>query len=233
LFNDTFINYFEPALGLRAVELLEAGGYDVVLANAGCCQRTRMSKGLLHQARSDGLKTMQNLAAFADQGLPIVFIEPSCASAVLDDLPDLLDDPTLGERIRPHAMLIDQFLAEQLDAGKVRVAPQAGVTEVVVHTHCHQKALAHTDATRRVLDHAKGLVVHEIDAGCCGMAGSFGYEHHDLSLAIGERRLFPAVTEANARNATICANGTSCRHQIHDGLTIDAKHLIELIELHA
>lgn len=231
LFNDTFVNYFEPGLGLRAVELLEAGGYDVTLANAGCCQRTRMSKGLLHQARRDGLKTMRNLAAFADQGLPILFIEPSCASAVLDDLPDLLDDPTLGERIGPHAMLIDQFLAEQLDAGKVRVAPRPAVAEVVVHTHCHQKALAHPDATRRVLDHAKGLVVHEIDAGCCGMAGSFGYEHHDLSLAIGNRRLFPAVTEANARNATVCTNGTSCRQQIHDACTIDAKHLIELIEL--
>lgn len=231
LFNDTFINYFEPALGLRAVELLEAGGYEVILANAGCCQRTRISKGLLHQAKRDGLKTMQTLASFAEQGLPILFIEPSCAAAVLDDLPDLLDDPKLDDLIRPHAMLIDQFLADHLEAGKLRAVPRSGTTEVLVHTHCHQKALPHADATRRVLGQVQGMTVREIDAGCCGMAGSFGYEHHDISMTIGQSRLFPAAVAARARDAAICANGTSCRHQIYDGCTISAKHLIDLIDL--
>ncbi|MEM9914150.1 MAG: FAD-binding and (Fe-S)-binding domain-containing protein [Planctomycetota bacterium] len=224
LFNDTYTNTMEPHLGVVAVELLEGCGYRVILANAGCCQRPRLSKGLVKEAKKLGTKTMANLDAFAKQGLPIVCLEPSCASALADDLPDLIDDAELGQRVANQVKMIDVFL--EAEGVKLR----SKHPDVLLHGHCHQKALFGTKAIHQLAATMPDTTCEEVDSGCCGMAGSFGYEHHDLSEKIGEDRLFTAVREAVKDGKTIVACGISCRHQLHDFLDVKAKHWVETVE---
>lgn len=229
LFNDTYASYYEPGVGRSAIELLQACGYNVELANAGCCQRPAISKGLLRDAKRGGEATLRNLLGFAEQGVPIVFLEPSCASAIADDLPDLVDDRALGEAVQSQCKMLDDFLADELEAGRLGGRFVANEAELLIHGHCHQKALFGTKGMHRLFASIEGLNFSEVDSGCCGMAGSFGYEHYDLSMQIGEQRLFPAVREAKSQGAAICANGTSCRHQISDGCGVEAKHWVELV----
>lgn len=229
LFNDTYMNFYEPGIGRAAIDLLSSCGYDIVIADAGCCQRPAMSKGLLREAKQKGEATLQHLLAYAEQGLPILFLEPSCASAIADDLPDLVDDRALGQAVKTQCHMLDDFLAEQLDSGKLAGHFVTDDTELLIHGHCHQKALFGTKGLHRLFASIAGLAFSETDSGCCGMAGSFGYEHYDLSMQIGEQRLFPAVRQAAERGATVCANGTSCRHQISDGCDVQAKHWVELV----
>jgi len=231
LFDDTFTSCHEPWIGVRAVELLEGCGYEVILANAGCCQRPRLSKGMVRDAKRDGLETLRNLAAFAERGLPILYCEPSCASAIMDDLPDLIDDPALGEKVKQACHLLDTFLGQQLEAGAIDVAFEAEAGEVLIHGHCHQKSLTGTAGLHTLLRRVEGLKVSEVDAGCCGMAGSFGYEHYEVSMAIGGQRLFPAAKNAQQRGAAVCANGFSCRHQLADGCGVRGRHFVELIRV--
>ncbi|HEX7009268.1 MAG TPA: FAD-linked oxidase C-terminal domain-containing protein [Phycisphaeraceae bacterium] len=228
LFNDTFTNFMEPGVGRAAVRLLEACGYQVILANAGCCQRTRISKGLLHLARRDGEQTLRRLDEYVREGLPIVVLEPSCASALADDLPDLIGDEALGKRVAAQVRMIDVFLAQQIAAGRLTPRFTSPFKRVLVHGHCHQKALFGTDAMKQVFEQTPGLDVQLIDAGCCGMAGSFGYEHYDLSLKIGEDRLFPAVRSRQEGDG-IVACGFSCRHQVRDACGVQARHFVEVI----
>ena len=223
LFNDTYTQTMEPRLGLAAFDLLEGCGYRVTLADAGCCQRPRMSKGLVREAKRLGTKTLENLDRFAQQGLPILCLEPSCASALRDDLPDLVDDVELGRRVAEQVQMIDVFLEQQ------GVELACDHAQVLLHGHCHQKALFGTDAIRRLFAGMPGTTCREVDSGCCGMAGSFGYEHHELSQTIGEDRLFPAVRDAVARGQTVVACGISCRHQLHDFLGVQAKHWVEVV----
>jgi len=231
LFDDTFTSYHEPWIGVRAVELLEGCGYEVILADAGCCQRPRLSKGMVRDAKRDGLDTLRRLAKFAESGLPILFCEPSCALAIMDDLPDLIDDAALGEQVKQSCHLLDTFLARQLETGAIAVAFEADADEVLIHGHCHQKSLTGTAGLHTLLRRVEGLKVSEVDAGCCGMAGSFGYEHYDVSMAIGGQRLFPAAREARQRGAAVCVNGFSCRHQLADGCGVPGKHVVELIRV--
>jgi Fe-S oxidoreductase len=228
LFDDTYASCLEPRVGLAAVELLEGCGYEVVLARAGCCQRPRLSKGLVRQAKRHGTRTMQRLDEFARQGLPIVCLEPSCASALADDLPDLLDDEAMGRRVAASVRMIDVFLDEQVAAGKI--APLSVLPgRYLLHGHCHQKAEFGTAAIHRHFARAGSVEWSEVDSGCCGMAGSFGYEHYDLSRQIGEDRLFPAVRAAVAEGKTIIACGISCRHQLRDLLNVEARHWVEVM----
>jgi len=230
LFDDTYANYMEPRVGLSAVELLEGCGFEVILAKAGCCQRPRLSKGLVRAAKRDGTKTMQNLDVYAKQGLPIICLEPSCASALADDLPDLVDDAELGQRVAAQIRMIDVFLEEEVEAG--RVPPlQVDAGEYALHGHCHQKAEFGTAAIHNHFERVDGAECEEVDSGCCGMAGSFGYEHYDLSQAVGEDRLFPAVRRAVADEKTVLACGISCRHQLRDVLDVEAKHWVEVVTL--
>ncbi len=229
LFDDTYANYMEPHVGLSAVELLEGCGYEVILAKAGCCQRPRLSKGLVRAAKRDGTKTMEKLDAFARQGLPILCLEPSCASALADDLPDLIDDEELGRRIASCVKMIDVFLDEEVAAGKI--APLASsASKFLLHGHCHQKAEFGTRAIHNHFGRLAEVTCEEVDSGCCGMAGSFGYEHYDVSRQVGEDRLFPAVRAAMSDDKTIIACGISCRHQLSDVLDVDAKHWVEVVK---
>ena len=228
LFDDTYASYFEPRIGRAAVALLEDCGYEVVLANAGCCQRPRISKGLLRQAKADGTRTMHNLDKYAQQGLPILALEPSCASALTDDLPDLCDDADMARRVSQQVKMIDVFLAEEMAAGRIDVSFTTKCKRVLLHGHCHQKALYGTEAMRRVLDGIEGLTVNEVDAGCCGMAGSFGYEKYDLSMKVGEDRLFPAIRKRDDKTVPV-ACGFSCRHQVRDACGVMPKHWVEIL----
>ncbi len=228
LFDDTYANYMEPNVGLAAVELLEGCGYEVVLAKAGCCQRPRLSKGLVRAAKRHGTKTMQNLDVFAREGLPILCLEPSCASALADDLPDLIDDDELGGRVASCVKMIDVFLDEEVAAG--RIAPlRASADKLLLHGHCHQKAEFGTAAIHNHFSRMPNVTCEEVDSGCCGMAGSFGYEHYEVSRKVGEDRLFPAVREAMGEGKTIIACGISCRHQLRDFLDVRAQHWVEVV----
>jgi Fe-S oxidoreductase len=187
-----------------------------------------LSKGLVRDAKRHGTRTMQNLDVFARQGLPILCLEPSCASALADDLPDLLDDEPLGRRVASCVQMIDVFLDREVAAG--RIPPlRATAAQFLLHGHCHQKAEFGTAAIHRHFARMTGVTCQEVDSGCCGMAGSFGYEHFDLSQQIGEDRLFPAVRRAAAAGQTIIACGISCRHQLHDCLDVPAKHWVEVV----
>jgi Fe-S oxidoreductase len=234
LFADTYINFHEPAVGISAYELLRSCGYEVILANVGCCQRPKISHGFLREAKKEGLKTVMGLKPYFDKGLKVVVCEPSCASALNDDLPDLIDDKGLADQLKEYVMMIDVFLAEEVEAGNIDVEFESTVGDVAVHGHCHQKALYGTTSMKAIYDQT-GNKVEEIPSGCCGMAGSFGYEkeHYDLSKKIGESILFPAVEKHTKENKEIVACGFSCRHQIEHFTGVQPKHWVQTIKVKA
>jgi len=230
LFRDTYLDYYTPSIGISAVELLESCGYEAIPARAGCCQRPRISHGFLREAKRIGEKTLRALDASIQQGLPVVVCEPSCASALTDDLPDLMDDEDLARRIVENVTMIDVFLHREVLAGHLSCGFTSPYREVFIHGHCHQEALYGTEAMRALLARVPGMAVTVIDSGCCGMAGSFGHEkeHYDLSMKIGEDRLFERVRQL-PQGAALVACGFSCRHQIADGTGVQALHWVETI----
>ncbi len=230
LFDDTYMNHHEPEVGVAAAALLESCGYEVVLARAGCCQRPRISHGFLREAKRDGEKTLRNIDRFIREGLPVVVCEPGCASALTDDLPDLIDDEALAARIAAGVFPIEVFRAREIREGRLDVRFESRETRVVLHGHCHQKSSSGTAPLRRILGRVPSLRFEEIDSGCCWMAGSFGYEkeHYDLSMRIGEDRLFPAL-RALPEEARIVACGFSCRHQIEHAVGRKAVHWVETL----
>ena len=230
LFNDTYMNFHETNVGISAVELLESCGYEVILANAGCCQRPGISHGFLRKAKKEGEKTLRNLDKFIQQGLQIVVCEPGCCSALTDDLPDLIEDEQLGKRIKSNVMMIDEFLYREILNGNLDCSFTSPYNSILIHGHCHQKSLYGTTSMKEVLGRVPDIKVTEVDSGCCGMAGSFGYEkeHYDLSMQIGEDRLFPAVRNREEGTAVV-ACGFSCRHQIDHGTGVKALHWVETL----
>jgi Fe-S oxidoreductase len=227
LFADTFMIYNYPEIGRAAVELLEGVGFEVMLAPAGCCGRPMISKGLLDAAKSAARKNLAALQPLAEQAIPIVGCEPSCILTFRDEIPDLLGKD--AQTVAGDTMLIDEFLIDQHRRSPLPLTGIGGGRRVLFHGHCHQKALIGSAASRRVLSEA-GFVVEEVDSGCCGMAGAFGFEaeHYDLSMAIGERRLLPSV-RAQTGDTAIVAMGVSCRQQIAHGTGRRALHLVELL----
>ena len=230
LFEDTYMSYHETNVGISAVELLESCGYEVILAKAGCCQRPGISHGFLKEAKRNGGKTLRNLDKYIQDGLKVVVCEPGCFSSLIDDLPDLVGDKELAKRVRANIMMIDAFLLEEINSGRLDCSFTSPFKNVVIHGHCHQKALSGTTAMTEILAKASGVEVEEINSGCCGMAGSFGYEkeHYDESMAIGNDRLFPAIRE-RAEGAAVVACGFSCRHQIADGTGVKPIHWVETV----
>jgi FAD/FMN-containing dehydrogenase/Fe-S oxidoreductase len=220
LFHDTFMNYHEPDIGKAAVAVLEASGYEVVLAKKVCCGRPALSKGMLDRARVLARQNVDALSGFARDGVPIVGLEPSCILTLRDEYLDLVpgDDAKV---VAETSVLLEELDGLDLD---FRNAP----ANVVVHGHCHMKALVGMEPLMAFLKKMASDVTF-IDSGCCGMAGSFGYEreHFDVSLQMAERRLLPAVREA-AADAVVVAPGTSCRHQIADATGRRAIHPAEL-----
>jgi len=230
LFEDTWMLYHQPGVGISAVTALEAFGFEVILANAGCCQRPRISKGFLDLAKRDGQQTILNLCHYINQGLDIVVCEPSCYSALTDDLPDLLGDRHIAAQLKQHIRPIEAVLLEALNNNEVPKQMTTHEAELLVHGHCHQKALYGTNDLMALLDKLPAVKAKLINAGCCGMAGSFGYEkdHYDISLKVGQERLFPAI-ENCPDSCTPVTTGFSCRHQIKDGTNKVAPHWLEVL----
>ena len=228
---DSFTSFTEVGIGRAGIELLELAGYRVHLVSEGCCGRSSMSKGLLDDARERALDLQERLLPFAERGVPIVGFEPSCLMTLREEHVQLTRTEaarTVAERVR----LPEELLVEAIDAGDLRLAatPEAHAQPIVFHGHCHQKAAVGTAPTVALLQRIPGAEVSEIDAGCCGMAGSFGFEaeHYDLSIAIGSQRLFPAI-EAAGEGSLVAATGVSCRQQIGHGTGRQGEHPLVLL----
>lgn len=232
LFGDCFVTYNESHIGTAAVKVLGALGYDVIVPRTGCCGRAMISTGLLPAAIAEADRTLGQLEPYVnDPNVRAVLVaEPSCLSSFKDDwlLLDLKSSMDLRQKLAAKSYLIEEFVDKAWDAHPVRPAFKPVTTPLLLHGHCHQKALWGDGTSAGLLRRLAGDKVTVIPSGCCGMAGAFGYtaDHYDVSMKIGELSLFPPV-RANP-DATVCAPGTSCRHQIHDGTGRKAIHPIEL-----
>ncbi|MDR0787085.1 MAG: FAD-binding oxidoreductase [Gemmatimonadota bacterium] len=223
LLDDTFHNYFEPRPLSAAARVIGRAGYSVELPERQvCCGRSLISKGLLPEAKETLRDLVEVLAPAAEAGIPIVGVEPSCILTLRDELPDLVSGP------RAKAIASQTFTFEEFLAGPAEYQPGRLERNAVVHGHCHQKALVGMEPTRKLLSRVEGLEYRILDSGCCGMAGSFGYEegHYEVSRAAGERVLFPAV---RAAEDLVVAPGFSCRSQIKD--FCDGRRAIHTAEL--
>jgi FAD/FMN-containing dehydrogenase/Fe-S oxidoreductase len=219
LFNDTFTNHFEPEIGAAAVEILERGGCTVNIVAPGCCGRPLISQGLLGQAAEGATKLVGRLFPVADRGDKILFCEPSCLSAVKEDLPSLLrDELARNARVVANACVMFEEFAATLDL-PLRPGPE----KILLHGHCHQKSMGMLGATSSLLSRIPGASVVDLDAGCCGMAGSFGYTHYDVSVAIANRKLIPSVNTMKPGEVLV-APGSSCRRQVMDLTGATALH---------
>jgi len=229
---DSFTTFTEPQVGRAAIELLEAAGWQVRLESAGCCGRASISKGLLDQAKEMARDMAGRLAPYAERGVPIAGCEPSCLLTLREEHLALLPDDPRAQVVAAQAKLVDELLLEAIEDGSLRLRADSPVSgrRILLHGHCHQKALAGTAATVALLGAIPGAEVVELDAGCCGMAGSFGFEteHYELSMQIGESRLFPALRREDA-GTLVAATGVSCRQQIAHGVGREARHPVQLV----
>ncbi len=229
LFNDTFTNYYDPSIGLAALDVLAAAGIHAGLARHRCCGRPQISKGLLRSATRLAEHNTEALYPHAAAGRAIVFCEPSCLSAIREDGPALVRGETRrrAEAVANAAVLFESFA----DTIVTRLTLKPGPAAILLHGHCHQKSMGLVPAAKSLLSKIPGASVVDLDSGCCGMAGSWGYarEHFEVSRAIGERTLFPAV-RARTPGAIVAAAGTSCRHQLRDFTGIEAVHPAVLLQ---
>jgi Fe-S oxidoreductase len=237
LFADTFNRYFEPENLRAALAVLRAGGYRVEEATPAdgrarplCCGRTFLAVGRVDKAREEVERSLAALAPYAERGVPIIGLEPSCLFSFRDEIPALIKDGRAAA-VAGRAVLFEEFLAAESRAGRLALplAPLRG--RALLHGHCHQKSFDAMSAVTSALKLVPELTVEPIESSCCGMAGAFGYHADtvDVSLAMGELSLLPAVRDAPA-DTLIVADGTSCRHQIKDGTGRDAVHVARVIE---
>ncbi len=228
LFPDTFMTYNYPQIGIAAVRLLEAAGFVVQLAPRVCCGRPMLSQGLIADAQRHAAQNVALLHPLASQGLPILVCEPSCAAAFHEEYFDLLPQEPRVAAVARQVRLIDDWLAEQLAQG-LSLPLRALSRQVLFHGHCHQKASSGVAGSLAALRAVPGQDVTPIEAGCCGMAGAFGYtaDHYAVSAAIARDRLVPAIEAAP--EAVVCADGASCRQQIEHFTGRPARHLVEVL----
>lgn len=230
IFNDTFTNHYNPAVGMAGARVLVKAGCAPALAPNVCCGRPLISQGLLAQATRLAAANTAALLPIADRGQPIVFFEPSCLSAVREDAPALLrgEAQRQARRVADVSVLFEDFLDRNWPAP---LAVRPGPATILLHGHCHQKAMGLLAPARALLARIPGATVVDLNAGCCGMAGSFGYvrDHYEVSRAIGERRLLPAA-RALKPDAVLVASGVSCRHQVEDFAGARAIHPAELLD---
>jgi FAD/FMN-containing dehydrogenase/Fe-S oxidoreductase len=229
LLDDCFNTFQDPAIGQAAVRVLERAGYKIDLADLTCCCRPMISKGFLAESRSLIQSQATALSRRLDDDTPILGLEPSCVLTLVDEWPELLPGPAT-KRIARAAELAESWLAAEVNAGRCKLPLEPRMEKCLLHGHCHQKAVCGTGGTVAALQLIPRIAIEILDAGCCGMAGSFGYEkeHYDLSVAIANLELLPAL--AAQPDALVVAPGTSCRHQIHDLAHRKALHPLELIE---
>ena len=229
LFHDTFMNYSEPNIGKAAVNVLESTGYEVILPEKRCCGRPLISEGMLDRAIDNANYNIEQLYKYAVEGIPIIGCEPSCTSALTDDYVDLINTPE-AKQVADATYSIEEFLIKLRQEDNLQFSFKTQSNEILLHGHCHQRALVGTQPVKQLLEMPPGNTVDIIDSSCCGMAGSFGYEksHYDISMNIGELRLFPSIREKNG-DFILSASGFSCRHQLEHGTGILPKHPIEVL----
>jgi len=232
LFNDTFTNYYHPEIGLAVAALSDRAGIGIGLGPDACCGRPLISQGLLDEARGQAVKTTRRLHPIVAAGKPVIVLEPSCLSSLRDDIPALLrgEDGRHAREVANGCLLFEEWLEGVLTDEATRLSFRPGPTRLLLHGHCHQKSLGLVPPARALLNRIPNTEVIELDAGCCGMAGSFGYarEHYDVSRQVGERRLLPAARALGPDEALV-ASGVSCRHQVHDLAGVTARHPAELL----
>jgi Fe-S oxidoreductase len=230
LFADTFNNFFDPDVAIAATEVLEAAGFTVVVPERDlCCGRPLYDAGMFDRARWRLQQIMETLSPYVERGAAVVGLEPSCLLTFRDELPSLFPADHRAAALAKRAMLLDEFLAREASDFK----PPAISRRALVHGHCHQKSLAGMQSEMAVLGRVEGLKARELDSGCCGMAGAFGYgvDRFDVSRAIGERVLLPTV-RASEPEALVIADGFACREQIrHFCPDRRPLHLAQLLNL--
>ena len=230
LFHDTFVTYFEPEIGQAATGVLEAAGYRVALADGRkCCGRPMLSEGDEDRARAVAEHNVKLLAPIAREGTPIVGIEPSCVLTIRTSYPDLLDSDD-ARLVAESVLTFEEFVAAEARAGRFALSASSGPEEILLHGHCHQKAMIGTGPAIEALELTGANSVTEVPTTCCGMAGSNGYEceHYARSLEAAEVTLLPAVRAA-PQSAEIVAAGVSCRQQIKTGTGRVARHPAEVL----
>ncbi|MEP5617500.1 MAG: 4Fe-4S dicluster domain-containing protein, partial [Flavobacteriaceae bacterium] len=230
LYIDEFTHYLDIAVGKDAIELLCGLGYDVQLF-FGESGRTYLSKGFLEQAKKLVEKNMKAMETILQEGIPIVGLEPSAVLSFRDEYKRLHPNKELIGKLADNSFLIEEFLASEIKVGNIASDRFTHEEKTIkIHNHCHQKALSNQKVTFDILNLPKNYKVTIIASGCCGMAGSFGYEeeHYKTSMQVGALKLFPAVLKSST-DTIISANGTSCRHQIKDGTKRDAQHPVSIL----
>lgn len=230
-FIDEFTNYLDVSVGIDTVELLGGLGYEVRFVKHTESGRAFISKGLLEQAKKLADKNVTFFKDIISQDTPLIGLEPSAILTFRDEYLRLATDKIAAQEIAKHTYLIEEFLQKEMQAGHVSKSRFSLESKrIKIHNHCHQKALSGVEPTFYVLNFPENFTVTVIPSGCCGMAGSFGYEkeHYELSMQIGEQTLFPAVRKADA-DTVISASGTSCRHQIKDGTGRVALHPVTIL----
>jgi Fe-S oxidoreductase len=233
LFCDEFTNYNDAHIGITAVKLLEKLGYEVAIPEHKESGRTWLSKGLVRKAKEIANDNIEKLNGFITEETPLIGIEPSAILTFRDEYPDLATDQNLeaAKSLSNHALFIDEFIARELAKGNIHKNQFTKESKLIqLHGHCQQKAVGSLADSVAVLSLPENYKVETIPSGCCGMAGSFGYEkeHYDVSMQIGELVLFPTVRK-QAVETIIAAPGTSCRHQIKDGTAKKALHTVEIL----
>lgn len=232
LFNDEFTNHLDTSVGVDAITLLEALNYKVTLVEHSESGRSFLSKGLLEQAKDVANKNVYAFKSLIFEETPLLGIEPSAILTFRDEYLRLADDKSSAAHIAKHTFLIEEFIKQEIDLGNITSSQfTSEVKTIKFHGHCHQKALANQASSFAILNLPEHYSVTIINSGCCGMAGSFGYEkeHYDVSMQIGEQTLFPAIRRGGD-DIVISANGTSCRHQIKDGTGRNALHPISILK---
>jgi Fe-S oxidoreductase len=233
LFIDEFSNYNDTVIGIKTIKLLATLGYRVITTDHLESSRTFISKGLIRKAKKIAEKNVDLLSRIISSESPLIGIEPSAILTFRDEYPDLVE-ANLKEKAKilsANCLLIDEFLSKEYTNGRIDSNLFTKESRnILLHAHCQQKSISSSSHTINLLNIPVNYNVKEIPSGCCGMAGSFGYEkeHYDLSMKIGEMVLFPAIRDADI-NTIIAAAGTSCRQQIIDGTGRTAQHPIEIL----
>jgi Fe-S oxidoreductase len=238
LLADTFNRYFERENLDAAVTVLQAAGYTVHIAKPAdgskrplCCGRTFLSIGRVDQARREAERVIAAVAPYVARGVPVIGLEPSCILGFRDEVPAMIKSEG-ATQLSMHALMFEEFLVREAAMGRLDLPLKPVAKRALVHGHCHQKAFGMFGAVPRILKLIPGLAVETVESSCCGMAGAFGYgaDTIDVSMAMGELSLLPAVRKADA-DTLIVADGTSCRHQIHDGAAREALHVARVLAM--
>jgi FAD/FMN-containing dehydrogenase/Fe-S oxidoreductase len=232
LFKDEFTNYLDAQIGIDALVLLEKLNYQVEMLDSPESGRSFISKGFLEEAQEVANQNIELFSSLISEETPLLGVEPSAILGFRDEYLRLANDKEKAKDLSNNCFLIEEFLKKEIALGNIHSSSfTSEIKKIKIHTHCHQKALSNSAVTFDILNFPKNYKVTIISSGCCGMAGSFGYEkeHYEISMKIGEQSLFPAVRKS-LETTMISANGTSCRHQIYDGTKRIAKHPVTILK---